>query len=677
MKKLAFLALAVVAAGGCSESRDDEETPSEALPTVGVTSSQIQAFYQLEAVTHQRWRWVQNEARKTPLHLSASRTGKALLVRGADPVSTTLSVLEEHKALFRMKSAVAELMVEKTEVDELGMTHARFQQMVRGVPVVGAEVMAHYDAAGRLASIDANYVADIDVDVVPRLAAADALARVQAYIVETSEVDESTLETEEAGKLVVFAPEDREARLAYQTKVRALEAKDPAIWVTTVDANTGEILDRYNDLQTIQGQGVGVLGDTKTFQVSENPNGGFIMTDASSGVQIRTYTARQQQTTPGVQLTSNSATSWDTGVPGAGAAVDAHFNAAVVYKYYKEKHGRNAIDGNGGAMISTAHFGQAFENAAWDGRGMLYGDGGEIFRPLSVSLDVVGHEFTHGVIQRTSNLIYQNQSGALNEAVADIFGAFIEHSLSPDDTKNWALGEAVVRAGSPLRDMRNPQAVDQPQPAHMSRYVNTQQDNGGVHINSGIINNAAFLMTMGGTNPVSKVEVKYGIGWEKSEKLWYRAATSYFMQNTNFAQAAEGVLQAAKDIGLTQNETNIVECAFKATGIAKGTCATLVDPKSNTPAPGADPTDPNGDGVGPAAPGQSDGEDDVSSDDDESSGSSSSSKSKSKRRRLVTQESGGCSAAAGGSAGFRSAAFFGLALGLAAIRRRNIRRRKQ
>lgn len=670
MKKLAFVALAVVAAGGgCSESGDLEQTPSEDLPTVGVTSSQLQAFRQLEAVTHQRWRWLQNEVRKTPLHLSASRTGKPLLVRGADPVYTTLSVLEEHKALFRMKSAAAELAVEKTEVDELGMTHARFQQMVRGVPVVGAEVMAHYDSVGRLASIDANYVADIDIDVVPRLAVADALQRVKAYIVETSEVDESTLETEEEGKLVVFAPEDRPARLAYRTKVRALEAKDPAIWVTTVDANTGEILDRYNDLQTIQGQGVGVLGDTKTFEVSENPNGGFIMTDASNGVQIRTYTARQQQTTPGTQVTSNSATSWDTGVPGAGAAVDAHFNASVVYKYYKEKHGRNAIDGNGGAMISTAHFGQNYDNAAWDGRGMLYGDGGQIFRPLSVSLDVVGHEFTHGVIQRTSNLIYQNQSGALNEAVADIFGAFIEHSVAPDDNKNWALGEAVVRAGSPLRDMRNPQAVDQPQPAHMSRFVNTQQDNGGVHINSGIINNAAFLMTVGGTNPVSKVEVKYGIGWEKSEKLWYRANTRYFMQNTNFAQAAQGVLQAATDIGLTQNETNIVECAFKATGIAQGQCATLVDPKSNTPAPGTDPTDPDGDGVGPAAPGQSDDEDDVSS-DDEGRGSSSSSKSKGKRRRLVTQESGGCSAATGGSAGFGSAALFGLALALAAIRRK-------
>jgi bacillolysin len=671
MKKLAFLALAVVAAGGCSESGDhDEETPSEALPTTGVTNAQIQAFKHLEATTHQRWRWLQNEVRKTPLHLSTPRTGKPLLVRGADPVYTTLSVLEEHKALFRMKSPHGELAIAKTEVDHLGMTHARFQQTVRGVPVAGAELMAHYDAVGRLTSIDANYVADIDIDVVPKLAVADALALVKADIVALSEVDESTLETDDEGKLVVFAPESRPARLAYQSKVRALAAKEPAIWVTTIDAKTGEILDRYNNLQTIQGQGVGVLSDVKTFEVLENGNG-FVMTDAANGVQIRTYTARQQQTTPGTQVTSNSATSWDTGVPGAGAAVDAHFNAAAVFKYYKEKHARNAIDGAGGAMISTAHFGQNYDNAAWDGRGMLYGDGGQIFRPLSVSLDVVAHEFTHGVTEKTSNLVYQNQPGALNEAVSDIFGAFIEHAVKPDEVKNWAMGETVVKNGSALRDMRNPQGVDQPQPAHMTRFVNTQQDNGGVHINSGIINNAAFLMTSGGTNPVSKVEVKYGIGWDKSEKLWYRANTRYFMQNTNFAQAAQGVLQAAKDVGLTQNEINIVECAFKATGIAQGTCATLVDPKGTDPTPGgADPTDPGDDEVGSSVPGQSDGDDTSDDDSTGSSSSSSSSKAKNKRRRVVTQESGGCSAAAGGSAGFGQAVFLGLALGLAALRRK-------
>ena len=542
---------------------------------------------------------------------------------------------------------------DSANVDELGMTHARFQQVVKGVPVAGAELMAHYDEVGRLTSIDANYVHDLhDVDVTPTFLAADALSMVKADILSRSAVDEASLEPDE-GKLVVFAPA---AKLAYQYKVRAMAAKEPAIWVTTVDAKTGDILERYNNLQTVQGQGTGVLADTKQFEVTAN-GANFLMTDATGGVQIKTYTAAQAQTTPGTQVTSTSATSWDTGVPGAGAAVDAHFNATAVFKYYKEKHGRNAIDGAGGALISTAHFGQAYDNAAWDSTGMLYGDGGTIFRALSVGLDVVGHEFTHGVTEKTSNLVYTNQSGALNEAVSDIFGAFIEHSVKPDAVKNWAIGEQTLKAGGSLRDMKSPGSVADPQPGHMSKFVNTQQDNGGVHINSGIINNAAYLMTVGGVNPTSKVEVKFGIGWEKSEKLWYRANTKYFMSTTNFGQAAQGVLSAAKDIGLTANETNIVDCAFKATGIAQGTCSALVDPQSSTPGVPTDPADPT---TGDPA---DDGSGDPAVEEETTPVPK-------KRRRLITQTSSGCSAAPGHSDLGMGLVLAGIVVGLVARRRK-------
>lgn len=662
MKKLAFLALSIVAAAGCSSTSDPGDAPASLPVPTDVTAAQLQAFEVLEAATRQSWTWVQHQDLKTPMHLSTSRTGEPVLAKGADAVKVTLSVLEDHKALFRMRDPARELGAARTEVDELGMTHARFQQMVRGVPVAGAELMAHYDAAGRLTSVDANYVADLDgVDVNPVFGASDALSMVKADILTRSAVSEASLEAEEQ-KLVVYASNEHLTRptLAYQYKVRAMAAEEPAIWVVTVDAKTGDILHRYNNLQTIQGQGNGVLGDMKQFEVSTG-NGAFVMTDAANGVQIRTLTAAQQQVR-GTSVTSQSQNSWDTGVPGAGAAVDAHFNAAAVYKYYKEKHGRNAIDGAGGPLISTVHFGQAYDNAAWDSTGMLYGDGGQMFRPLSVSIDVVGHEFTHGVIEKTSNLVYENQPGALNEAVADIFGAFIEHELKPDPVNNWKLGETVVKSGGPLRDMKNPGAVSQAQPSHMSRFVNTQQDNGGVHINSGIINNAAYLMTVGGVNPVSKVEVAFGIGWEKSEKLWYRANSKYFLQTTNFGQAAQGVLQAAKDIGLTENETNIVECAFKATGIAQGDCASLVDPQSSTP--GVPDSDDDEIGASPGSDDGADGEDD--GEDEEVVA-----KPK-KRRRLVTQTSSGCNAAGGGADLGGTLALVAVVVGLSA-RRRNKR----
>jgi thermolysin len=192
--------------------------------------------------------------------------------------------------------------------------------------------------------------------------------------------------------------------------------------------------------------------------------------------------------------------------------------------------------------------------------------------------------------------------------------------------------------------------VDQPQPSHMSKFVNTQQDSGGVHVNSGIINNAAFLMTVGGVNPTSKVEVKYGIGWEKSEKVWYRANTKYFASTTKFAAAAEGVMQAAKDVGLTAAETNIVDCAFKATGIKTGECATLVDPKSSSPATGDDPATSPGIGTGDPATGNSDGTTDTSP-------------PKKRRRSIQTTESS-CNAAPAGS---QSSLGFGLVLAVAGL----------
>jgi thermolysin len=409
-----------------------------------------------------------------------------------------------------------------------------------------------------------------------------------------------------------------------------------------------------------------VLGDAKKFQVAQS-GGQFSMNDTSRGVTITTYDAGGQQVGPGqgaTEVTSTTLTSWDTGT-GRGAAVDAHTYAGVVFDYYKKVHARSAIDGAGGAMLSTAHFGQTYENAFWDGTGMSYGDGGNLFRPMSAGLDVVAHEFTHGVTEATSALVYQGQSGALNESVSDIFGVFIEHSFKPDDTKNWLMGESIAKTATGLRDFKAP--ANGQQPANMSAYVNTQQDNGGVHINSGIPNNAAFLMTMGGTNPTSGTAVKFGIGWEKSEKLWYRANTKYFLSTTNFAQAAQGVMQAAKDLALTDNELNIVDCAWKATGVVQGTCGAIVDPKA-TPVPTAPGT-----GTGTTTgtdPGTTTGDAPATTADEPTTSTGTTTTPKKKRTTLNSVDSSGCNVSSGSTDFGPLAGLLAAVFGLAASRRR-------
>ena len=511
---------------------------------------------------------------KLAKHVSASRDGASTVGVGSrvpmDANNATLSFVERNKALFEVRDVRASLRMARSEVDDLGMTHARFQQTTHGIPVSGAEMTAHYDPAGRITSLDSNVVAGVeDLDVQP------------------------TIDAPAGASLVVFAREGREPRLAWKSVIRSVPGAAPHVWVTTIDAKTGVVLERFDNLQHLQGSGVGVLGDTKKIEVTAQGNA-FVMTDTSRGVTITTHTSAGREASVGAGATvisSNSATSWDTAGVGRGAAVDAHFYAGVVFDHYKKVHARNGLDGAGGPMLSSVHYGVAFANSFWDGTSMSYGDGADGSRAESAGLDVVGHEFTHGVTEATSNLEYLSQSGALNESISDIFAVFIEHGIKPDEVKNWVLFEDV---GGGLRDMKDPKKYEQP--SNMSEYVNTQQDNGGVHINSGIPNNAMALMTVGGTNPASKVEVKFGLGWEKSEKLWYRAATKYFQARTDFAQAGQGLMQAAKDIALTENEQNIVDCSLKAVGIVNGACATIVDPTAKVPVPAdpssTSPTDP-------------------------------------------------------------------------------------
>ncbi len=516
---------------------------------------------------------------------------------GTTFASSSLALLASHARAFGVRASGGDLVVTRERIDALGMAHVRLAQRAGEIPVWKGEILVHFDRDGRAIEVHSAYVDGADgVDVTPRLLPDAARAIVRARVASTPGVELTELR---APELVVFAKEGS-PRLAWHTRVR-LSGDAIAIRDLMVDAHTGEISNDFDDLQSIEGSGTGALGATRKIQVSAQGAGYAMIDTTRTAGGIRTYDAKNTQSLPGTLTTSTSLTSWDTtATRGRGAAVDAHYSAGVVFDFYKAAFGRNGIDGKGGGMTSTAHFAQSLDNALWDpeSKQMMYGDGDQVFRPLAAALDVVAHEFTHGVTQAEAGLVYQDQPGAVNEAISDIFAALIEHAAAPDPVKNFTIGEDVTLAGY-IRDMKNPGAKRQP--SHMTQFVKTTQDNGGVHINSGIVNNAFYLMTVGGVNPKSQIEVKKGIGWEKSAQVWYRTLAELLLAKSDFAAVAQANVRAAQDLSLTQPEQDAVACAWIATGVLKGTCAEVVEdaPPGSTEEPGADPTEP---GASPGRP---------------------------------------------------------------------------
>ena len=206
------------------------------------------------------------------------------------------------------------------------------------------------------------------------------------------------------------------------------------------------------------------------------------------------------------------------------AVDEAYQGLGATYALYWEAFQRHSLDDRGMALLATVHYGEDYENAFWDGRQMVFGDGdGELFNRFTIALDIIAHELTHGVIQHEAALVYADQAGALNESLADVFGSLVkQHRLGQDvESADWLIGAGLFTdrvEGQALRSMAAPgTAYDDPllgrdpQPGHMRDFVETQDDNGGVHINSGIPNRAFHhaAMALGGH------------AWEEAGQVWY------------------------------------------------------------------------------------------------------------------------------------------------------------
>jgi len=250
---------------------------------------------------------------------------------------------------------------------------------------------------------------------------------------------------------------------------------------------------------------------------------------------------------------------------------EAYDYSGSTYNFYKDVFKRNSIDTRGMKLDSTVHYGEDYNNAFWNGTQMVYGDGdGEIFQRFTKSIDVIGHELTHGVTQYEAALEYDGQAGALNESFSDVFGSLVkQYALKQKaDKADWLIGAGLFTnkiKGIALRSMKKPgSAYDDPtigkdpQPGHMKNYVDTTSDNGGVHINSGIPNRAFYL---------AAIELG-GYAWEKAGEIWYIALTERLRERSNFQTAANSTHEVAGTLyDKSSHEQNAVKKAWDQVGI--------------------------------------------------------------------------------------------------------------
>ena len=313
--------------------------------------------------------------------------------------------------------------------------------------------------------------------------------------------------------------------------------------------------------------------------------------------------AHGQQTTPGTTVRTEG-----QGPTGDPATDEAYDGLGSTWDLYRQVYGRDSLDDHGLPLQVTVHYGQDYDNAFWDGTQMVFGDGdGTVFTRFTIAVDVIGHELTHGVTQLTAGLDYQGQSGALNESVSDVFGSLVKQRLLGQgaDQADWLIGEGLFTPGVhgvALRSMKapgtaydDPQLGKDPQPATMSGYVRTTDDNGGVHTDSGIPNHAFYLAAtaIGGN------------AWEGAGQVWYDVLTGGSLaHDADFATFARATVAAAEArYAASSPQARAVTDAWVQVGVLEGGSSGPGAPGAGASTePGAS-TGTGGPGPGPATPG--------------------------------------------------------------------------
>jgi Zn-dependent metalloprotease len=432
--------------------------------------------------------------------------GKFGSSRGGPAEATARQFFADFGDLFGLRDPARELALRAVDGDKRGYASVRFRQQLGGVPVLGGDIRAEVDALGELHTIHGRLLPEPQpASLKPSITAAAATGLARQAVGLSGRL-------EGAPELLVARSEDSD-HLVWRVRLRTDE---PARWQILIDALDGTVVERQD-----------------------------ILAEAKARL---TYSADFSDLLPGTLARSEGQAA--TGDVDVNAA---HDNAGLVYDYFWSNFGRDSIDGAGMPIVSSVHYKQNYNNAFWDGARIVYGDGdGQQFAPLDRALDIAAHELTHGITERTADLLYFDQPGALNEAISDIFAALV-------DTSNWEIGEAVVTPGTPgdaVRSLADPTRYGQPRV--WGEYIDTVRDNGGVHRNNGIINHVAYIIAT-------------QIGRPKLGQIFYRTLTTKLTSSSDFEDVRDLALQSCIELqgsfGIMEGDCRAVQSAFARAGI--------------------------------------------------------------------------------------------------------------
>ncbi|MFE9018658.1 M4 family metallopeptidase [Streptomyces sp. NPDC007808] len=513
---------------------------------------------------------------------------------GADDRPSRATAIENAASALRSQAhdlgltTAQDTTVRDVIVDADGAQHVRYDRTYRQLPVLGGDFVVHlakdgtYRGASR-ATRDAVSVSS----VTPRVSAPRA-ADFAANALRAVNVGETLKRLTSRPELVVDALHGT-PKLAWRTNAVAQDSRgNPVARTVLTDARTGTQIDAWDDLESATGDGKSLYGGTvplettpsgSAYQLKDPTRGGTYTGDAENRTDLCVLAVCLGRA-PATAFT-DADNHWGTGAATdrSTAAVDAQYGTDVTWDYYEDVHGRKGIAGDGKGSYNRVHYGKDYNNAFWDDRCfcMTYGDGdGTQLGPL-VSLDVAGHEMTHGVTSKTAALTYSGESGGLNEATSDVFGTLVEfHASNTADPGDYLIGEKVVRSGFPRNALRY---MDKPSKDGKSVDCwSTATKDLDVHYSSGVGNHFAYLLAEGSgartvngvgyDSPTCDGSSVNGIGRDKLGKIWYRALTVYMTSSTNYAGARSATLSAAEDLyGAGSAEHDAVGAAWSAVNV--------------------------------------------------------------------------------------------------------------